>query len=210
MSFCSSRRYRMRIAQVAPLAESVPPQLYGGTERIVSYLTEELVRQGHDVTLFASGDSHTAAELVRCCDVALRLNPDVRDALPYHLMMLEQCARPPPSSTSCTSTSTCCTSRCSQLADSARDDAARPARPAGSAAVLPRIPRRAAGLDLRRPAPADAAGELGRHRLITACRATCCAFARRRAAAISPSSAASRRRSGPTARSRSRHAPACR
>ena len=49
----------MRIAQVAPLFESVPPKMYGGTERVVSYLTEELVRQGHDVTLFASGDSRT-------------------------------------------------------------------------------------------------------------------------------------------------------
>jgi hypothetical protein len=56
----------MRIAQVAPLCESVPPRLYGGSERIVSYLTEELVRLGHDVTLFASGDSVTAAELVPC------------------------------------------------------------------------------------------------------------------------------------------------
>jgi glycosyltransferase involved in cell wall biosynthesis len=56
----------MRIAQVSPLIESVPPKLYGGAERIVSYLTEELVRQGHEVTLFASGDSETAAELVPC------------------------------------------------------------------------------------------------------------------------------------------------
>jgi hypothetical protein len=62
----------MKIAQVAQLAESVPPILYGGTERIVSYLTEELVRQGHDVTLFASGDSITAAELVPCAEMALR------------------------------------------------------------------------------------------------------------------------------------------
>jgi hypothetical protein len=62
----------MRIAQVAPLHECVPPKLYGGTERIVSWLTEELVRQGHDVTLFASGDSRTAAELVPCCDLALQ------------------------------------------------------------------------------------------------------------------------------------------
>ena len=69
----------MKIAQVAPLMESVPPRLYGGTERIVSYLTEELVRMGHDVTLFASGDSRTAATLVRCSDMALRLNPAVRD-----------------------------------------------------------------------------------------------------------------------------------
>jgi len=80
----------MKIAQVAPLYERVPPKLYGGTERIVSYLTEELVRQGHDVTLFASGDSITKAELVRCCDLALRLNPLVKDPLPYHVMMLEQ------------------------------------------------------------------------------------------------------------------------
>ncbi len=80
----------MKIAQVAPLYERVPPKLYGGTERIVSYLTEELVRQGHDVTLFASGDSITQAELVRCCDLALRLNPAVKDPLPYHIMMMEQ------------------------------------------------------------------------------------------------------------------------
>jgi hypothetical protein len=62
----------MKIAQVAPLHESVPPQFYGGTERVVSYLTEELVRQGHDVTLFASGDSSTAARLVSPCPRALR------------------------------------------------------------------------------------------------------------------------------------------
>src|SRR5262245_7799244 len=80
----------MKIAQLSPLWESVPPQLYGGTERIVSYLTEELVRQGHDVTLFASGDSITAADLVPCCEVALRLNPNVRDGLPHHLVMVEE------------------------------------------------------------------------------------------------------------------------
>jgi glycosyltransferase involved in cell wall biosynthesis len=80
----------MRIAQIAPLFERVPPRLYGGTERIVSYLTEELVRQGHDVTLFASGDSKTAAKLVPCCDLALRLNPAARDPLPYHVTMLEE------------------------------------------------------------------------------------------------------------------------
>lgn len=80
----------MKIAQIAPLAERVPPRLYGGTERIVSYLTEELVRQGHDVTLFASGDSVTSARLVRCSDIALRLNPSVRDQLPYHVRMLDE------------------------------------------------------------------------------------------------------------------------
>ncbi|MFB2606168.1 glycosyltransferase family 4 protein, partial [Rhizobium phaseoli] len=72
----------MKIAQIAPLAESVPPKLYGGTERIVSYLTEELVAQGHEVTLFASGDSVTRARLVSCADVALRLNPAVKEHLP--------------------------------------------------------------------------------------------------------------------------------
>ena len=66
----------MKIAQIAPLVESCPPLLYGGTERIVSFLTEELVAQGHEVTLFASGDSWTSAELVRCSKRALRLNPE--------------------------------------------------------------------------------------------------------------------------------------
>jgi glycosyltransferase involved in cell wall biosynthesis len=80
----------MRIAQIAPLYERVPPGLYGGTERIVSYLTEELVRQGHEVTLFASGDSKTSAELVPCCDTAIRLNPAIRDPLPYHIIMLDE------------------------------------------------------------------------------------------------------------------------
>src|SRR5262245_32791714 len=75
----------MRIAQIAPLIERVPPRLYGGTERVVSYLTEELVRQGHDVTLFASGDSETSARLLPCCRQALRLDRRVRDHLPYHV-----------------------------------------------------------------------------------------------------------------------------
>ena len=83
----------MKIAQVAPLAERCPPRLYGGTERIVSYLTEELVCRGHDVTLFASGDSRTAAKLVRCSDMALRLNPAVKDQMPYHLVMLDEVRR---------------------------------------------------------------------------------------------------------------------
>jgi glycosyltransferase involved in cell wall biosynthesis len=83
----------VKIAQIAPLAESVPPQLYGGTERVVSNLTEELVRLGHDVTLFASGDSITKAELVPCCDVALRLDPSVREHAPYHIMMLDKVMR---------------------------------------------------------------------------------------------------------------------
>jgi glycosyltransferase involved in cell wall biosynthesis len=80
----------MRIAQIAPLIESVPPRLYGGTERIVSYLTEALVAQGHDVTLFASGHSITSAKLVPCCAQALRLNPSVRDTIPYYMLMLDK------------------------------------------------------------------------------------------------------------------------
>ncbi|GGG44196.1 glycosyl transferase [Caldovatus sediminis] len=83
----------MRIAQIAPLTEAVPPQLYGGTERIVSFLTEELVALGHDVTLFASGDSVTSARLAAMCPRALRLDPGVRDAMAPHLLMLEMVMR---------------------------------------------------------------------------------------------------------------------
>jgi hypothetical protein len=78
----------MRIAQIAPLMESVPPKLYGGTERIV--FTEELVKLGHDVTLFASGDSVTSAKLVSCVPTALRLDPKVCDVIPYYMLMLDR------------------------------------------------------------------------------------------------------------------------
>jgi glycosyltransferase involved in cell wall biosynthesis len=83
----------MKIAQIAPLMESVPPRLYGGTERIVSYLTDELVRLGHEVTLFASADSITAAELVGCASMALRLDSNVRDPIPYYMLMLDRVRR---------------------------------------------------------------------------------------------------------------------
>jgi glycosyltransferase involved in cell wall biosynthesis len=83
----------MKIAQIAPLTERCPPRLYGGTERIVSYLTEELVRQGHEVVLFASGDSTTSARLVRCSEMALRFNPLVQDPIPYHMVMLDEVRR---------------------------------------------------------------------------------------------------------------------
>ena len=86
-------RKSLRIAQVAPLFESVPPKSYGGTERVVSYLTEELVRQGHDVTLFASGDSVTAARLVSPCARSLRLDPDCVDTLPHHVLLAKQVFR---------------------------------------------------------------------------------------------------------------------
>jgi glycosyltransferase involved in cell wall biosynthesis len=79
----------MRIAQVAPLNERVPPLLYGGTERVVSYLTEELVRLGHEVTLFASGDSVTKARLVAACPRALWRDPEVRETLPHHVRLME-------------------------------------------------------------------------------------------------------------------------
>lgn len=84
----------MKIAQVAPLYESVPPRLYGGTERVVSYLTEELVRQGHEVTLFASGDSSTSAELRPMCPQALRLQGGtLTSPLAHHLLLVEKVAR---------------------------------------------------------------------------------------------------------------------
>ena len=146
----------MKIAQIAPLMESVPPRLYGGTERIVSYLTEELVRLGHEVTLFASGDSVTSANLVGCAPMALRLDANVRDPIPYYMLMLD---------------------RVRQHADdfdilhfhidqfhfplfrphgrSDRDDAARPAGPARPQAALCRLQRHAAGVDLQRATAAD-------------------------------------------------------
>jgi glycosyltransferase involved in cell wall biosynthesis len=80
----------MRIAQVAPLTEAVPPKLYGGTERVVHWLTEELVAQGHDVTLFASGDSQTTAKLEATWPKALRLDGSVRDPNALHMVMLER------------------------------------------------------------------------------------------------------------------------
>ena len=81
----------VKIAQIAPLVESVPPRLYGGTERVVSWLTEELVRQGHDVTLFASGDSQTKAELAAVVPRGLRLE-GIHNSLPYNIIMLDQVA----------------------------------------------------------------------------------------------------------------------
>jgi glycosyltransferase involved in cell wall biosynthesis len=84
----------MRIAQIAPLYESVPPKLYGGTERIVSYLTEELVRQKQEVTLLASGDSQTKARLVPITERALRLDDTrVKDPLAHHLRLIERALR---------------------------------------------------------------------------------------------------------------------
>jgi len=83
----------MRIAQIAPLHEAVPPKLYGGTERVVSYLTDALVDLGHDVTLFASGDSETRARLHPAWPRALRLDPSIRDPLAPHMVLLETVRR---------------------------------------------------------------------------------------------------------------------
>src|SRR5882757_6047472 len=83
----------MRIAQVAPLTEAIPPKLYGGTERVVYWLIEELVALGHEVTLFASGDSHTSAKLEAIWPRALRLDGSVRDPNALHMMMLEHVRR---------------------------------------------------------------------------------------------------------------------
>jgi glycosyltransferase involved in cell wall biosynthesis len=88
----ASKKPPLRIAQVAPLSESVPPKLYGGTERVVATLCDELVRQGHDVTLFASGDSDTNATLVAACPSALRLTHSP-DPLAVHLHMIETVAQ---------------------------------------------------------------------------------------------------------------------
>jgi len=82
----------MRIAQVAPLYESVPPKLYGGTERVVSWLTEELVREGNDVTLFASADSRTLAYLEPLVPQGLRLDPGCRDPLAHHMIAVDRVA----------------------------------------------------------------------------------------------------------------------
>jgi glycosyltransferase involved in cell wall biosynthesis len=83
----------MRIALISPLYESVPPLLYGGTERVVSYLAEELVRAGHDVVLFASGDSKTSAELVPICRSSLRLEGRCTDPVAFHILMIEEVLR---------------------------------------------------------------------------------------------------------------------
>jgi glycosyltransferase involved in cell wall biosynthesis len=83
----------MKIAQVAPLYESVPPSHYGGTERVVSWITEELFARGHDVTLFASGDSRTASRLVPCVRRSLRTDADCRDPLAHHISLIERVAK---------------------------------------------------------------------------------------------------------------------
>src|SRR5438105_15428029 len=87
---CLRENPSMRIAQIAPLTEAIPPRLYGGTERVVYWLTEELVALGHDVTLFASGDSRTTARLEPMWPRALRFDDAIRDPVALHMLMLER------------------------------------------------------------------------------------------------------------------------
>ncbi len=201
----------LRIAQIGPLIERVPPRLYGGTERIVSYLTEELVAMGHDVTLFASGRSITSARLVACCEQELRLNPAVRDPIPYYMVMLDKVRRmasqfdilhfhidqfhfPVFHDMA---------ARCLTTLHGRQDllDLAAPLR---------RLPRDAADLDF--------AGAARAHRQVatspatspTACRATCSPPPSSGAAAIWRFWAASRRRSASTGRWRSPAPSGCR
>ena len=149
---------KLKIAQIAPLIESVPPRLYGGTERIVSYLTEELVGLGHDVTLFASGDLITSANLVPCVPKALRLDTSVRDTIPYYMLMLDRVRqagrrlrRPALPYRSIPFPAFSADRR------PHRDYAARPSGSARSASALPGLRRHAAGFDLERAAPSGAA-----------------------------------------------------
>ena len=153
----------MKIAQIAPLAESVPPRLYGGTERVVSYLTDELVRLGHDVTLFASADSQTSARLVACAPRALRLDTRVHDALPHHLLMLERVrARAAEFDVLHFHVEHLHLPLFRPLAAQDGDHTAWPPGPARPRAALQRVQRHAAGVDLRQPAPAAARCALDR------------------------------------------------
>ena len=200
----------MHIAQVAPLTEAIPPKLYGGTERVVSWLTEELIALGHEVTLFASGDSVTSARLEAVWPRALRLDGAVRDPNALHMMMLERVyqravrLRLPALPSRLLSVLAVFAA-----VDAVRDDAARPARSARASAGVRHVFVGAGGVDLQCAAPAAAAGELGAHRpsrpagAAVRCRS-------RSSRAISPSSAASRRRRASTAPSASRSIAACR
>ena len=143
----------MRIAQIAPLTESVPPRLYGGTERVVSFLTEQLVAMGHDVTLFASGDSRTSAELAAVWPCALRFDPTMRDAIAPHMLMMEQvCRRADEFDVLHCHLDYWPFSLFEPAGHAVPHHAARPARPAGAAAGLRLLPGCAAGVDLRRAA----------------------------------------------------------
>ena len=140
----------MRIAQIAPLTEAIPPKLYGGTERVVSWLTEELVAQGHDVTLFGSGDSHTSATLESIWPRALRLDGNVRDANALHMMMLEQVRwRASEFDVLHFHLDYYPFSLFSRQADAVRHDIARAARSSRASAALHHVLDHAGGVDLQ-------------------------------------------------------------
>ena len=185
----------MRIAQVSPLAESVPPKLYGGTERIVSYLTEELVRQGHDVTLFASGDSRTSAELLQSSTRHCGSIARIKDPLIYSLLQFDEVrARSDEFDVIHFHTDYLHFPLLRELAlgNALTTLHGRLDLP-GYPAVFARHSQRCAGLHLERSAAAAARGELGRHRAARVTRQPSAASSRRRAATTSRSSAASRR-----------------
>ena len=184
----------MKIAQVAPLAEAVPPKLYGGTERVVAYLTDALVELGHEVTLFASGDSVTKATLAPIWPRALRLDPNVKDHFAPLFMQLETVARRAHEFDVIH-----CSSRLLRLsvAAAARHPVdhhpARPARSARAAGALRAVRRYSGGLHLRFPARAAAGGQLrGDRAARPAAESAGKGFGP--AAGISPFSGASRRR----------------
>ena len=193
----------MRIAQVAPLFEAVPPKLYGGTERVVSNLTEELVALGHDVTLFASGDSVTAARLEPILPRAIRLDPAVKDWIAVYMCMLERVYRQAadfdvlhfhidyfPFSLFKRQRTPFVTTLHGRLD-----------LPEFAAGLQP-VPGRARGLDLRQPAGAPASARLGRHRAARHSAKRC--SRRSRPSRITwPSLAASRRKRASTRRSAS-------
>ena len=155
----------MRIAQISPLFEAVPPKLYGGTERVVYSLTEELVAMGHDVTLFASGDSITSATLAPMREQALRLDPTVKDWIAYYMRMVELIYRRAdefdvlhfhidyfPLSLFSRQRTPFLTTLHGRLDLPEFKE------------IYETFPRRAVRLDLQQPAPADPRPELGAHR----------------------------------------------
>ena len=151
----------MKIAQVAPLYESVPPHGYGGTERVVSYLTEELVRLGEEVTLFASGDSKTAAHLIPISPRSLRLSKAV-DTLAHHIVLLEEVFQRLDQFDIVHFHIDYLHFPLSRRASFAHvDHLARPARPARSAAGLQRVSRYACCLHFAFAAAPTAASSMG-------------------------------------------------
>ena len=161
----------MRIAQIAPLTEAVPPKLYGGTERVVSWLTEELVALGHEVTLFASGDSLTRPSSSRCgrglcastgrCAIPIALHMTMLEQVRQRARRVRHPAFPPR-----------LLSVLAVLApvDAVRHHAARPARPARASAGVSTFSLGARGLDLRMRSGGRCRRRTGCARSITACR----------------------------------------